>query len=155
MSYNANPSQEYLKNAVLTATPEQLHLMLFDGAIRFATRGLEAIQAKDREAAFLALERAQLIVLEMSNGIRREINPELADRMSAIYSFIYRRLIDANVRQDEPAVHDALRILRFERESWLLLMDKLRKELPGSVPVPESSASPMAHDAPSAFSAEA
>ncbi len=155
MSYNANPSQEYLKNAVLTATPEQLQLMLFDGAIRFATRGLDAIRAKDREAAFLALERAQLIVLEMSNGIRREINPELADRMSAIYSFIYRRLIDANVHQDEPAVQDALRILRYERESWLLLMEKLRKEMPGSVPVPESDTSPTAPDAPSAFNAEA
>ena len=74
MSYAANQSQEYLRNAVLTAAPEQLQLMLYDGAIRFAARGLEAIRAKDREAAFVALERAQLIVLEMGNGIRREIN---------------------------------------------------------------------------------
>jgi flagellar protein FliS len=130
MSYTANRSLEYLKNAVLTATPEQLQLMLYDGAIRFAARGLEAIGAKDREAAFVALERAQLIVLEMSNGICREVNPALADRMGAIYSFIYRRLVDANIGQDAQAVEDALRILRYERESWLLLVEKLQKEAP-------------------------
>jgi flagellar protein FliS len=138
MSYAANRSQEYLRNAVLTAAPEQLQLMLYDGAIRFATRGLEAICAKDREAAFVALERAQLIVLEMSNGIRREINPALADRMSSLYSYIYRRLIDANVGQDEQAVEDALRILRYERQTWLLLVEKLQKEAPAADDAPAS-----------------
>lgn len=154
MSYNANPSSEYLKNAVMTATPEQLQLMLYDGAIRFAVRGLEAIRAKDREAALLALERAQLIVLEMGNGMRREVNPELADRMGAIYSFVYRRLIDANVKQDEQALQDALRILRYERESWQLLVEKLQKETPGSATAgpTESSGSP---DEPAPFNAEA
>ncbi len=128
MSQAAKPSQEYLKNAVLTATPEQLHLMLYDGAIRFTTRGQEAIRAKDREAAFTALERAQLIVLEMSAGIRRDINPEIADRMGALYNFVYRRLIEANINQDEQAAEDALRILRYQRETWVLLMEKLKKE---------------------------
>jgi flagellar protein FliS len=138
MNYTANPSLEYLKNAVLTAAPEQLQLMLYEGAIRFAARGLEAIRGKDREAACVALERAQLIVLEMSNGIRREVNPALADRVGAIYSFIYRRLVDANVGQDEQAVEEALRILRYERETWLLLVEKLQKEARPANDVPAS-----------------
>jgi flagellar protein FliS len=154
MSYNANSSSEYLKNAVMTATPEQLQLMLYDGAIRFAVRGLEAIRAKDREAALLALERAQLIVLEMGNGIRREVNPELADRMGAIYSFVYRRLIDANVKQDEQALQDALRILRYERESWQLLVEKLQKETPGSATAGPTESSGST-DEPAPFNAEA
>lgn len=126
MSPNASPSQEYLKNAVMTATPERLQLMLYDGAIRFTTKGLGAMQAKDREGAFNALERAQRIVLELGNGLRREVNPELADQMAALYTFIYRRLVDANVHQDEQAVDDALRILRHQRETWVLLMKKLQ-----------------------------
>lgn len=128
MSQTSNPSQEYLKNAVMTASPEQLQLMLYDGAIRYAARGLEAMQARDREAQFNALDRAQRIVLEMSNGLRREINPQLADQMAALYAFIYRRLVDANVQQDEQAIHDSLRILRHQRDTWVLLMDKIRKE---------------------------
>ena len=154
MSYNANPSLEYLKNAVLTATPEQLQLMLYDGAIRFAARGLVAIRAKDREAAFTALERAQLIVLEMSNGIRREVNPELADRMGAIHSFVYRRLIDANLQQDEQAVQEALRILRYERETWTMLIEKLQKEAPYPTPAPEAETSAPSTEAPATINAQ-
>lgn len=128
MSQTGNPSQEYLKNAVMTATPEQLQLMLYDGAIRFTTRGLEAIRARDRVECFNALERAQRIVLELSNGLRPEVNRELAEQMAALYSFIFRRLVDANVHQDEKAAEDALRILRHQRETWALLMEKLTQE---------------------------
>jgi flagellar protein FliS len=129
MNHATVPSQEYLRNAVLTATPEQLHLMLYDGAIRFAERGREAMRAKDREACLNALERAQLIVVELSNGVRREVNPELVDRMLALYNFTWRRLVDANIHQDEQALDEALRILHHQREAWLLLMEKLKKEL--------------------------
>jgi flagellar protein FliS len=128
MSSTSNPSQEYLKNAVMTAPPEQLQLMLYDGAIRFTTQGLEAMRVKDREGCFNALDRAQRIVLELSNGLRHEINPELAEQMSALYSFVYRQLVEANVNQEPKAAEDALRILRHLRETWVLLLDKLTKE---------------------------
>ncbi|MBU0638147.1 MAG: flagellar export chaperone FliS, partial [Planctomycetes bacterium] len=128
MSYAANASHEYLKNAVLTATPEQLQLMLLDGAIRLATRGQEAIRANDIEGSYNALERAQRIVLELSAGLRPEVNPELVEQMAALYNFIYRRLVDANMQRDEDAVDDALRILRHQRETWALLIEKIAKE---------------------------
>ena len=152
---HATLSHEYLKAAVLTATPEQLQLMLYDGAIRFATRGLEALRAKDREGMFTALERAQLIALELSNGIRREVQPELADRMNALYQFIYRRLVEANLHQDERAIDDALRTLRYERETWLLLIEKIQREAHGGSPDQPSASEPATDDAPSRFCAEA
>jgi flagellar secretion chaperone FliS len=129
MSNSPSASHEYLKNAVLTATPEQLQLMLYDGAIRFALRGLEGIRARDHEAAFNALERAQRIVIELTNGIRREVNPELADQMAALYSFVFRRLVDANIQQDAVAVEEAVSILRHMRETWVLLVEKLQQEI--------------------------
>ncbi len=169
MNHPSSPSQEYLRNAVLTATPEQLVMMLYDGAIRFATRGLEALKARDREATFNALERAQLIVLELHSGLRREVNPQIADQMGALYSFIYRRLVDANIHQDEQALEEALRILRYQRETWALVLEKLQKELPAGTrpaPVPDphpstgavparSAETPPDDDPPSAFVAEA
>jgi len=128
MNGTPSPSKEYLKSAVLTASPEQLVLMLYDSAIRFASRGREGIVAKDREAAFNALDRAQLIVLELGAGIRRDVSPQLADQVAALYSFVYRRLVDANIYQDVAAIDEALQILRYQRETWLLLMQKLREE---------------------------
>ncbi len=138
MNYPAGPSQEYLRNTVMTATPEQLQLMLYDGAIRFAARGGDEIAAGNREGAFVALDRAQRIVLELSNGLRRDANPQLAGQMAALYSFIYRRLVEASLHQDPAAVQEALRILRHQRETWVLLMDKLRQEQARAV-APSSS----------------
>lgn len=123
----ADGSKQYLRNAVLTATPEQLQLMLFDGAIRYAARGQEAIAAKDIEGMFNALDRAQRIVLQLSAGLRREANPQLVDQMTALCDFVYRRLIDANMKRDAEAVDDALRILRHQRETWVLLMEKVKR----------------------------
>jgi flagellar secretion chaperone FliS len=142
-------SKEYLRSAVLTASPEQLHLMLLDGAIRFATRGREAIQDGKLEDMFTALERAQRIVIELTNGIRREVNPLLGDQMLALYGFIYRRLIDANLQRDLQAVDDALRILRHQRETWVLLIEKLQKELPASARAHSAAKPADGADAPS------
>ena len=128
MNPSAKASQEYLRSAVMTASQEQLQLMLLDGAIRFAERGKEAIQKEDIEGTFNAFERAQRIVLELSNGLRRDVNPELVDRMMALYDFIYRRLIDANIHREIQAADDALRILRHQRETWIMLMAKLAQE---------------------------
>ncbi len=143
MTNPANASQQYLKNAVMTAGPEQLHLMLLEGAVRFATRGKEAIEQKDVEAAFNALERAQRIALELSNGLRREINPELVDQMAALYAFVYRRLLDGSVQRDAQAVEDALRILRHQRETWVMLIEKLAQDTPATTnpkPAPDARA---------------
>jgi flagellar protein FliS len=127
-------SREYLKNAVMTATAEQLQLMLFDGAIRFTLRGREALERDDIEGAFNGFERAQRIVLELNSGLRREVNPQLVDQTAALYDFIYRRLIDANVHRDLQAADDALRILRHQRETWMMLIERLAKESPRIVP---------------------
>lgn len=159
MSCTPDASKEYLRNAVMTASPEQLQLMLLDGAIRFATRGIEAIRARDIEAMFNALDRAQRIVLELTNGLRREVNPELVDQMSALYAFIFRRLVEGNLHRDVQAVEDALRILRHQRETWALLIEKLKQEAPSrftAAPATATSPPPAGTDpASTGFVAEA
>lgn len=118
----------YLRDAVLTASPEQLQLMLYDGAIRFAMQGREAIVARNYEVAFEKLSRAQKIVLEMERGLRPEIAPELCSRMAGLYMFIYRKLVDGCVEHSTAALDEALQILRYERETWRLLIDKIATE---------------------------
>lgn len=147
MNSSAKASREYLKSAVMTASPEQLQLMLLDGAVRYAERGRKALQQHDLEGAFNGFERAQRIVLELNNGLRREVNPRLVDEMAALYDFIYRRLIDANVHREIQAVDDALLILRHQRETWALLIERLARETPPG-PAGGSPADPVGSSEP-------
>jgi len=119
---------EYLRTKVLTASPEELHLMLYDGAIRFAEEGKSALEKGNLDQAYNALVRAQNIVLEMSSGLDHEVNPDLCAKMSSLYNFIYRRLVEANLKREVAPIDDALKILNYQRETWVLLMQKLTQE---------------------------
>ena len=136
----------YLRDAVMTANPEQLQLMLYDGAIRFALQARDAIEKKDFENMYLRLTRSQNIVLEMLNGLNRDTNPGLCGRMAAIYNFIYRKLVDACVHRRVEEIDDAVRLLRMERETWQLLVNKIlqtRQADPAAGKPPTNSSAPQ------------
>ncbi len=118
----------YLRNAVMTATPEQLQLMLYDGAIRFASQGADAIEQDDYEASFETLSRAQKIVLELRAGIRREVNPELCEQMTQLYHYIYQRLVDGSINRDAETIREAVKLLEYQRETWALLLERIGLE---------------------------
>ncbi len=142
MNTTDKPSQEYLKSAVMSASGEQLQLMLIDGAIRFSHRALEAIAAKDIEKSHFALERAQRIVLQLAAGLQRDVNPELVDQMTALFEFIHSRLVEANITRRPSHIDDALKILNHQRETWALLIDKITREVPRpSDPIPSDARS--------------
>lgn len=146
MSNKAAASQEYVKSAVMTASPEQLQLMLLDGALRFSKRALAALEAGEIEGCYNALDRAQRIVLELWNGMRRDINPELVDQMASLYSFIHRRLVDANIERERVPIQEAIRILEHQRETWILLMEKIASEREPHIP--DSASDAAASDRP-------
>jgi len=121
-------SSQYLKTQVMTASPEMLQLMLWDGAIRFAEQGKDAIVRKDIEGSYKALLRAQRIVMELNTSLRHNVNPELCGKMSALYNFMYRRLVEANVQKEVRLVDEALEIMRHQRETWSMLMSQLARD---------------------------
>jgi len=121
-------SNEYLKNAVMSASPAQLTMMLYDGAIRFAQQAKDALKVGNIEESCEKLIRAQKIILELRNGLRHEYNPQLCEQMAGLYDFIYNRLVDANLKRSMSLVDEALKVLHHQRETWQLLMDKLRTE---------------------------
>lgn len=125
-------SDEYLSSAVLTASSEQLQLMLYDGAIRFARQAREAILKGDWETSCDKLIRAQRVVTEMQNGLRPEANPGVCEQMSALYNFVFRRLVDANVQHQVGPLDEALQILEHQRETWKILLDRI-----GTLEAPE------------------
>ena len=121
-------SNEYLRNAVLTATPERLHLMLYDGAIRFTRRGIDGINNKNWEEAFNGFSRAQKIVLELLNSLNYDVDKDLCTRMAGLYNFVYQKLVEAGTSRDTAIAGEAVKILEYQRETWVMLIDKLREE---------------------------
>jgi flagellar protein FliS len=115
----------YLKTRVMTASPEELHLMLYDGAIKFCSQARDAINQKQIERSYHLLTRAQSIMLELMGGLKHDLAPELCGKQASLYNFIYRRLVEANLKKDAVAIDDALRILHYCRETWVLVMERL------------------------------
>jgi flagellar secretion chaperone FliS len=121
-------AQNYLKTKVLTATPEQLQLMLYDGAISFAEQGKAALEKKDYQASYRTLTKAQKIINELISKLRPDVYPELCSKLSALYSYAYRNLFHANVHHKPEDVEEALKVLRFQRQTWAMLMEQLGKK---------------------------
>jgi flagellar protein FliS len=124
MQSQANANQ-YLTTEVFTAPPQKLQLMLIDMAIRQIARGKRELHAGQNGEACQSLLHAQQIVDQLIAGVNREANPELADRVLAVYDFIARRLREANTQRDEKKLEDVARILEIERGTWRLICDKL------------------------------
>ena len=122
---NANA---YLTTKVMSATPEELRLMLLDGAIKFANQGMEGLKAKDHEASYTGLTQCRNIVLELLNGIRDGDDPVLADKVKGVYSFLYAELVEVGMERDPVRLEKLITLLEYERETWVMLMEKLAKD---------------------------
>jgi flagellar protein FliS len=144
MNPNPQAAQSYLRMRVMTATPEQLQMMLYDGAIRFCEQARVALQAKDFEKSYTMISRVQKILTEMSGALKHDVFPELCGKLAALYNFAYRKLIEANLEHGVGALDEALNVLRFQRETWAMLLDQLSKTKAAnaatkiSIPAPDS-----------------
>lgn len=99
--------------------------MLFDGAIKFCRQAEDAIGKSDWEAMYKGLVRAQKIIMELNTSLKHDESPELCTRLGALYIYMYRRLVDANLEREVEPVREVLRLLDYERETWQMLMAKL------------------------------
>ena len=133
----------YLNTQVMTARPEQLTLMLLDGAIRFAEQGRSYIDEGRFDRSCDALARAQNILIGLINGLRPERAPELCRRQAGLYLFVYKQLVLGNAKRDPLPIADALRILAMLRQTWLDLMLQLQT-LQSSGAAPATAATPVA-----------
>jgi len=126
-----DPRREYLKVRVETASREDLLLLLLDGLLRFVDGAREAMAARDRERKHALLARAQAIVLELASALESAIGEPLLSNLRGLYTFAHRRLVDANLRDDERALEEARQILDHVRETWRLAVAKCRSERRG------------------------
>jgi len=123
-----NGINPYLKTRILTASREELQLMLYEGAIRFCRQAKEKLQKRDYDSSYQLIHRAEQIALELIRGLRPEIAPALCAKLNDIYQFLYRRLFEANVTQNAAALDDCIRVFTVLKDNWVELMQKLQTD---------------------------
>ena len=96
---NQNTINAYQRNAILTASPAELTLMLYDGAIKFCNIAIMAIEKQDMEKAHVNLKKAQAIITEFRATL--DCKYPVWEDFERVYDYIYRCLIDANIHKDE------------------------------------------------------
>ena len=107
----------YLETSIQTASPQQLLIMLYDGAIRFCKLGIEAIKRKDYEDANTQLTKAQQIISEFQITLDRSI--PISGDLSRLYDYFYTRLIQANIHKQVEPAEEVLGYLQELRETWM------------------------------------
>lgn len=121
-----NAAEAYKRQQILTATPEALTLMLYNGALRFMAEGRDALEKKDFEEANTALQKAQNIITEFRVTLNMEY--EIAHQLMPLYNYVYDRLVEANLKSDVSKIDEAKHIITELRDAWAKAMVKARKE---------------------------
>jgi flagellar secretion chaperone FliS len=119
---------EYLESKVTTATPFQLHLMVIDGAIRYARAAETSLTQRNLTEAQSALAQARRFVAEILAGLDAKQLPEVVDQLKSLFVFVLRNLVKADLQRDPNLIADSLRILQLHRETWLAVAERLKQE---------------------------
>jgi flagellar protein FliS len=122
-------ARTYRSNAVLTASPGQLVLMLYDGALKALALAREAFARPEEdfrriEVINAQLLKAQAILNELSSGLNFEAGGEVALTMQRLYDYHLNRLFEANLRKQVGPVIEVERLLRELRDAWAEMLSQ-------------------------------
>jgi len=119
-------AEAYKRQQVMTATPEALTLMLYNGALRFMSEGMEAIEKKDYDQANTSLQKAQKIISEFRITLKMEY--DISKQLLPLYNYVYDRLVEGNMKSDSSKIEEAKGIITELRDAWAQAMKEARKE---------------------------
>lgn len=119
-----NTANTYKRQQIMSASPEELTLMLYNGAIRFVTESMLAIEKKDIKKAHSANIRAQNIVREFM--VTMDMKQEISKSWLLIDEYILHCLIQGNIKKDRVPLEEAKRLLVEFRDTWFQAMKQVR-----------------------------
>lgn len=120
----ANTANAYKQQQIMTASPEELTLMLYNGAIRFVTESIQAIEQKNLEKAHNANIRAQNIVNELM--ITTDTSYEISKNWLLLEEYILHCLVQGNIKKDTEQLEQAKKMLTEFRDTWVQAMKQVR-----------------------------
>ncbi len=115
-----NPFADYNKNRILNASPAELTLMLYEGAVKFCNQAINAIEQRNIPKAHENLIRAQRIVDEFRATL--DMKYPVAKDFDRVYEYLQRRLLQANMTKDKEIVEECATHLRSMRDTWKEVM---------------------------------
>lgn len=122
---NAATTANFYKNQqIMTASPEELTLMLYNGAIKFVTESILALEQDDIAKSHQANMRAQDIVREFMATL--DMSYEISKSWQALYEYIEFRLIQGNIKKDKEQLLEAKNMLTEFRDTWMVAMKQAR-----------------------------
>ena len=123
-----NAAEAYKRQQVLTATPEALTLMLYNGCLKFMDEGIKALRAEkpNYEQANTYLQKAQNIISEFR--VTLDMQYDISKQLMPLYNYTYERLVQGNMKSDPNQVEEAKAIITELRDAWMQAMRKARAE---------------------------
>ena len=115
-----NAAVAYGARKVETASPAELVLMLYEGAIKFCNIAIGAIEKKDYEKANTNIQKARRIIVELQTTLDNKY--KVAEDFDVIYDYIFKTLVQANIKKDPEILEEALKQLRDLRDAWKEIM---------------------------------
>ena len=120
-----NAYAQYNNSKVLTASPAELTLMLYDGAIKFCNIAIVGIQQKDINKAHKNIVKVQKIIEEFRSTLDHKY--PVAEDFDRVYVYLLKRLLEANVKKDIAILEEVNTHLRTMRDNWKEVM-RINKE---------------------------
>lgn len=117
--------QQYNKNRIITASPGELVLFLYEGCIKFCNIAKTAIEKKDYYETNENLKKAQAIIRELQCTLNFDY--KVANDFNNIYNYLLPRLIEANIKKDINILEECLEHLRTLKDTWKKIM-RINKE---------------------------
>ena len=120
-----NAYAKYNNNKVLTASPAELTLMLYDGAIKFCNIAIIGVEQNDIQKAHTNIRKVERIIDEFRSTLDRKY--AVAEDFDRVYVYLLQRLLEANVKKDKEILEEVNAHLRSMRDNWKEVM-RLNKE---------------------------
>lgn len=136
-------ADKYLETKVMSASPSELRLMLLDGAIKFCRQGREGLASAQYEAMYNGFTRTRAILVELMSTMKPEPDRQLYDRLYALYTFLITHLLEASLEKNVAKVDRVIELLQFDRETWVMCMERAAAEQRGGAPAAAPAPTPM------------
>lgn len=120
MAMNKNPYAAYASSKVLTASPAELVLMLYDGAIKFCNIAIMGIEENDIQKTHNNIIKVENIISEFRATLDHKY--PVAEDFDRVYEYLNRRLQEANIKKDVEILNEVLMHLRTMRDTWKEVM---------------------------------
>ncbi len=118
--YTRQGINNYQRNAVMTASPAELTLMLYEGAIKFCNIAMTGLENKDYEKVNTNIKKAEAIITELRVTLDRKY--PVWEEFEKVYVYIYDCMVQANIKKDPVMLEEALKRVREMRDTWKEVM---------------------------------